>query len=441
MKKRFSTLIAGITFILLTAGCSFYFIEEERKIAKPKKIEYVEYKGKVEHLFFHPLIAYPKRAFKGDSQSEQIDMWFNTVPEFNRIIESLYKKNFILVHIHDVYEEVEENGQKKIKRKKLMLPKGKKPIILSIDDLSYYTSDQIKYGTNLKLVLHRGEIATLSINDQGKKVIRRDNEIVPLLDDFVKKHPDFSYKGAKGTINLTGFDGILGYRTNSKKFNETTNRYDIENPHFLKERGAVKPIIKRLKETGWKFASHSYYHLPHNQISLEKLKEDSRLWKEEVESLIGPTDIYVFPQGFTFPYESVESPYIQHLYHMGFRYFQPVGHETYVEHLGKVIFQDRRHADGLGLRLQKKYFLDLFDADQVIDRQNRPAHVKYVEEILEKQKKKQNQQTENNNSNEMNQTESGSTTSYHSRTPHSGVLFHSFMNQHKKTLHKQPIVM
>ncbi|MFQ9739281.1 MAG: hypothetical protein ACLR06_17395 [Christensenellaceae bacterium] len=38
-------------------------------------------------------------------------------------------------------------------------------------------------------------------------------EFVPIVEEFVAKHPDFSYRGARGTIFLTGFDGILGYRT------------------------------------------------------------------------------------------------------------------------------------------------------------------------------------------------------------------------------------
>ena len=38
-------------------------------------------------------------------------------------------------------------------------------------------------------------------------------DCVPLLDQFIAEHPDASYHGAKGMIALTGYDGILGYRT------------------------------------------------------------------------------------------------------------------------------------------------------------------------------------------------------------------------------------
>mgnify|MGYP000718429092 FL=1 len=34
--------------------------------------------------------------------------------------------------------------------------------------------------------------------------------MVPLIDRFVEEHPDFSYRGAKGIVALTGYNGILG---------------------------------------------------------------------------------------------------------------------------------------------------------------------------------------------------------------------------------------
>ena len=37
--------------------------------------------------------------------------------------------------------------------------------------------------------------------------------MVPLIDTFVKEHPDFSYHGRKGILAMTGYDGVLGYRT------------------------------------------------------------------------------------------------------------------------------------------------------------------------------------------------------------------------------------
>ena len=38
-------------------------------------------------------------------------------------------------------------------------------------------------------------------------------DLVPLLDEFIEEHPDFSYRGAKAVLAFTGYNGILGYRT------------------------------------------------------------------------------------------------------------------------------------------------------------------------------------------------------------------------------------
>ena len=40
-----------------------------------------------------------------------------------------------------------------------------------------------------------------------------DYDLVPLLDAFVEAHPDFSYHGRKGVLAMTGYEGVLGYRT------------------------------------------------------------------------------------------------------------------------------------------------------------------------------------------------------------------------------------
>ena len=41
-------------------------------------VTYTAWDGIVEHLFFHPVVAYPELAFDGDSQSDGIDDWMVT---------------------------------------------------------------------------------------------------------------------------------------------------------------------------------------------------------------------------------------------------------------------------------------------------------------------------------------------------------------------------
>ena len=53
-------------------------------------VVYSEYNGIVEHLFFHPVIAYPEQAFDGDHMSNGYDDWMVTVGEYNKILQSVY---------------------------------------------------------------------------------------------------------------------------------------------------------------------------------------------------------------------------------------------------------------------------------------------------------------------------------------------------------------
>ncbi|MCR8645797.1 polysaccharide deacetylase family protein [Paenibacillus sp. N1-5-1-14] len=319
--------------------------------------ELIPYTGKVEHIFFHPVIAYPNRAFIGDYQEQAMNDWFVTVKEFNKVIQSIYEKQFILINIQEQFEQRKVNGKLQIVQKPLMLPRNKKPLVISIDDTNYYPY-MIKYGIVEKLILDPfGNIAALSTNN-GEGTISYDNDIVPLLDAFVSKHPDFSHQGAKATLALTGFEGILGYRTNHN------------NPGHIIEEEAVKPVIKRLKETGWNFASHSYGHPNHLNLSLEQIERDSTKWHAEVGSLIGDTPIYIYPYGLAYAYRD---PRLQSLQKMGYQVFCSVGSYSYEEPHSDAMLIDRRCVDGKTLRNKRNDFLDLYDAQYILDLQARPA--------------------------------------------------------------------
>ncbi|RKP54966.1 hypothetical protein D7Z26_06925 [Cohnella endophytica] len=320
--------------------------------------ELVPYDGVVEHIFFHPLIVYPQLAFDKDSLSDGYNEWFTTIPEFNKMMDALYADDFILVHLEDVYEEQTSGSGTKIAKKTLMLPKGKKPLVISIDDLNYYDY-MIKNGNAFKLVLDAdGDAATYSVTPEGIEVVSRDNDVIPLLDRFVEAHPDFSLNGAKGVIALTGFQGILGYRTQR------------DSPDRETEKTEVRPIIERLKETGWTFGSHSYGHINLSKVSLDRLKKDTEEWKDEVEPLVGATALFFYPHGARVEYGS---PKFNFLVASGYRVISAVGPTSYTKVIDGAYTMDRRHMDGIALIQQPKTLKDLFDPAEVLDTVNRPA--------------------------------------------------------------------
>jgi len=316
------------------------------------------YTGVVEHIFIHPLIPYPEVTFKS-REALGFDDWFITLTEFNRILPELYAKGFILVDINDVYEEVDNGGKKQMQRKELLLPEGKKPLILSIDDVNYYKY-MLDSGLVRKLVLdENGEVAALVKNPSEETIITRELEAIPILDDFVKAHPDFSHNGAKGILALTGYEGILGYRTHKW------------HAQHQAERELVAPIIEKLKATGWTFASHSYSHPNLANMDYNHLVSDTKQWKNEVELLVGPTQIYIYPFGARVAEGSDKFKLLQEY---GFKIFCAVGPRSYEKISTKynAVMTDRRHVDGMSLRHQRERFIDLYDSLDILDLDARP---------------------------------------------------------------------
>ena len=338
-------------------------------------IPYVAWNDIVEHLFFHPVVAYPELAFDGDSQANGIDDWMVTVDEYNKILQSVYDNGYILVDINDVWSETTgEDGQPKMVRNTLYLPEGKKPLILSYDDVNYYDY-MLKDGFTYKLILgDDGLLWSWGKDPQGNEVVSQDLDALTILDKFVREHPDFSPFGAKGSLSLTGYQGILGYRTNT----DTKDWDDAKEANRQREREAVKPIIAELKRTGWTFGSHTWGHINLSNHSVESVKEDTQRWLDEVGSLVGPTTILYYPHGARPDGGDWQQtgPVFQYLQSQGFRVFASVGVESfsYIKKDICAVICDRLHPDGTTLRsascLQR--YMKFYDARQVIDLSVRP---------------------------------------------------------------------
>ena len=124
-------------------------------------VSYAAWDGIVEHLFFHPVVAYPELAFDGDAQADGIDDYMVTADEFSKILQSVYDKGYVLVDIGDVWrEDAGEDGQPGMVRNTLYLPEGKKPVVFSYDDTNYYPY-MLENGFTYKLVIgDDGKIAS-----------------------------------------------------------------------------------------------------------------------------------------------------------------------------------------------------------------------------------------------------------------------------------------
>lgn len=338
----------------------------------------------VEHLFFHPVIAYPEFTFSSaipQNRQEGLDDWMVTADEFKKIIQSVYDKGYILVRMEDVWSETTDgSGVPHMVRNTLKLPEGKKPLVVSFDDVNYYDY-MLKEGFASKLVLgDDGQIwAQCTDPFTQETFLTQDLDATTLLDQFVLEHPDFSLNGAKAIYSLTGYQGILGYRTQNDRDIEEG---DPKRPEFeayrQSEIDAAKPVIARLKETGWTFGSHTWGHINLSTKSLQTVKNDTERWAEEVGSLVGPTQILFYPHGARPDGGDVtqSGPIFQYLQSQGFRVFASVGIQSYSKIKSDIsaVICDRLHPDGTTLRRGKdrERYLQFYDAKEIIDLKVRP---------------------------------------------------------------------
>ncbi len=368
MKRK--SIIFLIALVLILSGCQSVkqHVKKRKKEHKHQnKIEnkydkrhhkdeknLVEYDGKVSHVFFHPIISDPQKAYTDNQQQEKGNYdWMVTVNEFNKAIEKLHENNYILIDPHDAYD-LESTP---VKRKKLKLPKGKKPLIMSMDDMNYYEYMQGN-GYTERLTLNKdNETVAEKKNDQGKMEQSKTNDAVPLLNDYVKKHPDFSYKGQKAVVGLTGYEGVLGYRTN-----------DLENPNYEQRKKQAKKVADSMKRDGWTFASHSYGHINFEDSSDEQIIEDTKRWKKEVEPIVGKTDLFIFPHGAQ---DRNSTSYNYMIDEAGFKYMAGVGPDNFTSLSNKDIYQDRVAIDGLNLHQFKYKLKPFFKPEEVYNKEDR----------------------------------------------------------------------
>ena len=337
--------------------------------------ELVAYNGRVEHLFTHSLIAFPDLAYGSLTIEQELKSTFFvdciTVSEFKQVLEALYKDNYMLINLNDVYECIRyDNNTKEYKLKKpIMFPKGKKPLILSFDDVNYY-SKKMGNGFVDKLVLKDGKVQTYTKMKDGTVIYSDDNEHVPILEKFVAQHPDFSFNGAMGMLCVTGYEGVLGYRVQRLHSAVGDNRTAEERQAEI---DAVTPLIAKLKENGWYFASHSYEHGSMTNYSEETMWDFANKFETEITPIIGKTRIYVFPYGAWQPSteEGVVPPAQKVLLDFGFEYFCGVGIDWFAKvmngsgsskwYLGGIIFQDRASVDGQSMLRYREKFLKTSD--------------------------------------------------------------------------------
>ena len=93
----------------------------------------------ITHVFFHSLVIDTAKAFDGDADANGYNQVMTTKDEFEKIVNEMYNRGYVLVRLHDIaHEETDENGNTRMVKGKILLPEGKKAFVMSQDDVCYY---------------------------------------------------------------------------------------------------------------------------------------------------------------------------------------------------------------------------------------------------------------------------------------------------------------
>ena len=353
----------------------------------------------VTHIFFHILTVDPDNSFDSSrwgSQADGYNSLMTTIPEFERILQAMYDRGYVLISLHDMgHEEKQEDGTMKMVKGQIMLPPGKKAFVMSEDDVCYYEYME-GAGFADKMIIGDDGKPTLHYTDKNGNESVGDYDIVPILDKFIEEHPDFSYHGHKACLVFTGYNGVLGYRTDETYLPENYVEHKVEGGHDVEaERAEAVKVLKALYEDGYDLGSHSWGHRDMGAMSYENLKIDMDKWEKNVNSLIkeatgSGADILIYPKGADIgdwrnydgsdqAKEGCKQKY-DYLYNQGFRYFCNVdSSKTWVQVGSNYIRTGRRALDGYNfwyeIENNKGRFSDLWDDTSKIFDSRRPTPV------------------------------------------------------------------
>ena len=334
----------------------------------------VEYKDPtlIPNLSFHVLIEDMTRAKQDAELGGSYNKNFVTTGEFSKILNQLYNNGYVLVDFNSfVAANTDLDGNQKFMVDPILLPEGKKPVMLTETMVNYFEymvdsdgdhkADAKGDGFANKLVVDgNGDIKAEYIDASGQTLVG-NYDFVPILEDFIAEHPDFCYRGARAILAVTGHEGVFGYRCNTSYISTVSQQY------YDEQVAGAKAIASALRDKGYTIACFTYKNDAYGKLSVAQIQADMQSWTSQVVNVIGPVDTFVFARASRLTEYGANSNAFQVMYTSGFRYFISNDATPYTEVNDTYVRQNRLMVTGENMQHKSSMFAGLFDTNAVLE--------------------------------------------------------------------------
>lgn len=326
----------------------------------------------IPNLSFHVLVADMNRAVADDEYGGSYNRNFVSTAEFERILDQLYLNNYVLVNFENFVGAASMDGTSETyEETPIWLPEGKKPVMITETMVNYFgymvdgngdgTPDAQGGGFAHRLVVDANGDIKAEYVDSNNVTQVGNYDLVPILEDFIAEHPDFSYRGARATLAVCGYEGIFGYRIQSET--QAKKGLDYYNEQVV---GATQ-VVNALREKGYRLACYTFENKDYSNISADQVNQDIQQWKSQIAPVIGEIDTIVFARGKDIG--DYTGGKFDVLHKAGFRFMLKSGEAPYTEVNNTYIRQTRLMVTGENMVAKASMFTDngLFDPNTVLD--------------------------------------------------------------------------
>ncbi len=351
------------------------------------KSEFVEAQSKlvewrdpnsIPNLAFHVLIADPGRAFADDQYGGKYNRNFVTIAEFSKILEQLYINGYVLVDFNSFTDNSSGlNGYESISAKTIYLPEGKKPVMITETMVNYFTYTTDSNGDGApdaggdgfasKLVVDAAGNVKAEYIDAGGQTQVGDYDLVPILETFIKTHPDFVYRDARATLAVCGYDGIFGYRINTSVISTKGNDY------YNEQVAGATQVVNALRSHGYTLACYTFDNIPYGTKNANQISEDLKYWTNQITPVLGNVDVLVYAQ--TSDIGDYTGNKYTVLHNAGFRYFVSNADVASTNVSSDYVHQKRLMVTGENMYWKSASFDGIFDCNVVLDLATRGGQV------------------------------------------------------------------